>query len=265
MQNTYLNGVDIKIEPFDLTTTSETHKLDLLFYNNINRYGEILSSLVYISGIRLVSDKTLLVYNPNKLLRNTEFERSCSYTGTGNRWKNADLLTTGITNLKDNSVDATYEYDRFDVSTDDAVMYVNGDHSYDGWYTMYSLALRILPDIGSGVPIGTLRNNGGVIQYQSATDTWTNLTAIIKTIPIFNFMRVSGGDEYSYYDFVVTVKTNSMYKHLLDNKLGGDWFKRVNILNPKLRSLEMAIELQNYDKAQHIINAITTSLISITV
>ena len=262
MQNTYINGVDIKVEPFDLSYSGETNKLDLLYYNNINRYGEILTSLVYNSGVRAVKDTTLIVYNPNMLFLNTAFEKSYSQIESGNRWCNLDLLTNGIKNLKDNSAQATYTYPRFNVSTDYAVPYKNGDHMYDGWYTLCSVALRstVTPTL-----LGTLRDNAGVAQYYSATGIWTDLNQIKNSVDIYNFLRVNKGEIYLTYDFVSTIKINSLNKVLLDNKLDSYWFKRVNILNPKLRTLETAVEFNKYDLAQHMINSVSNSLLSLLI
>jgi hypothetical protein len=263
VQNVYLNGVDIKVEPFDLNYTGKTHKLDLLYYNNVNRYGEILTSLVYNSGIRTISDTTLIVYNPNKLFLNTDFEKSYSLIGTSNIWKNVSLLTDGLTNLRDNSANSIHTYPTFNISTDYAVEYCNGEYAYDGWYTLYSVALDT---ISNGKPIGTLAHNSGDPMYCSDIDTWTDLNSIDTTIDIYNFIR--GGlrtEERLSYDFVSTVKINSLNKRLLDNKIEKDWFKQLNILSPKLRTLETAIELGNYDKAQHIINAVNNSLLSLLI
>ena len=271
MQDTYLNGVDIKVEPFDLTYTGETYKLDLLFYNDINRHGEILSSLVYNSGIRAIADITLIVYNPNKLFLNTTFETGYTITGTSNRWKNADLLTNGLTNFRDNSAGADHSaYDTFNIATDYAVAYHNGEHAYDGWYTIYSIALQAYPDNSAGVLQGTFRSSGSTVQYALIdspinSGNWSNLDTIDSTIDIYNFMREDRGDTYLSYDFVPTVKINSLNKRLLDNKLDNGWFKRINILNPKLRTLETAIEFNEYDKAQYMINAVNNSLLSLLI
>jgi len=268
MQNTYLNGVDIKVEPFDLSYTGELYKLDLLFYNNVNRHGEILSSLVYNSGRRNASDKTLIVYNPNKLFLNTSTEASYVITGTSNLWKNMTILTTGLTNLRDNSAGANNTlYPKFNEGTSYAVPYQNGEHAYDGWYTLYSVALHNYDDTGSGVTVGTLRiNNAGTVQYCSATNVWSNLTAITSTIRIYNFVTdVLRPEVYQSYDFVSTVKINSLNNILLDNKLDSGCFKIINILNPKLCTLESAIEFKEFDKAQHMINSISNSLLSLLI
>lgn len=264
MQNTYLNGVDIKVEPFDMTDTGDSYKLDLLFYNDINRHGEVLSSLVYNSGSRDIADTTLIVYNPNKLFLNTLFETGYVLTGESTRWKNADLLLTTLTNFRDNSAGADHsDYPQFDITTDYAPFYKNGEHAYDGWYTLYSVSLQALTD--TGLPTGTLRHLGGVAQYLNSTPAWVNLDQIDTAIDIYNFMYAVRGDVYLSYDFVSTVKVNSLNKRLLDNKLDNGWFKRLNILNPKIRTLESAIEFNNYGNAQHMINAISNSLLSLLI
>lgn len=269
MQTTLLNGIDIKVEPFNLISSGETHKLDLLYYNNVNRYGEILSSLVYNSGIRVIDNIDLIVYNPNSWFLNTALERDYDLDGTSNRWKNADLLTEGITNLKDNSANATYAYTYFNVDTDYAVAYSNGEHAYDGWYSLVSVVLRSHPDAAT-VLKGTLRNNAGVAQYalqENPTEAahWANLDTIDTSVAIYNFIRENRGEIYETYDFMVTVKTQSLHKKLLGSELSNTWFKKIDILSPKLRTLDTAVEFKKYDKAQHIINSINNSLLSLLI
>jgi hypothetical protein len=269
MQNTYLNGVEIRVEPYDLEYTGYDYKLDLLFYNNVNRYGEILTSLVYNSGVRDSNDISYIIYNPNKLFLNTSFEQGYTLTGTSNRWKNADLLTTGTSMLRDNSSSATYTYSHYDVATDNAVTYQNGDHSYDGWYTMVSIVLKDHAD-SAAVLQGTLRNNTGTAQYAIQDNPtllahWSDLDDIDTTIDIYNFLREDRSDTYLSFDFVVTTKIHSLHKKLLDEKLEDMWFKRVNMLSPKMKTLEAAIDLENYDKAQHMINAVQGSLLSLLI
>ncbi len=278
MQNIYLNGVDIRVSTFDLTLTdfSIEYKLDLLYYNNINRYGEILSSLVYNSNVRLALDTDTILYNPNKLFLNNSFERSYILEGSSNRWKNADLLTDGLSNLNDNSASAVYPYKKFDVNLDYAPAYQNGIYTYDGWYTLYSVALIEYPD--EFIPTveqpilyqGTMRYYDGRAQYaiqDNPTELahWRDLNDIDTTIDIYNFIREDRYDPYSSLDFMVTTKIHSLYKKLLDNKLDNNWFKKLNILSPKLRTLHTAVEFKNFDKAQHIINSVDNSLLTLLI
>lgn len=265
MQKTYLNGVDIRVEPFDLSYTGYDYKLDLLYYNNVNRFGEILTSLVYNSGVRDADDTNVIIYNPNKLYLNTTLEQGYSFTGTSAIWRNASLLSSGTKLLKDNSYSATYTYSHFDVTSDFAVEYENGEHSYDGWYTFVSVALKDHAD-SSSVLQGTLRNNSGTAQYALQDNPtllahWSDLDTIDTTIDIYNFIREDRDDDYETYEFFVDIKTQSLHKKLLDEKLDSVWFKRVNALSPKLRTMETSIEFERYDVAQHMVNAINKSLL----
>ncbi len=271
MQNIYLDGISIEVVPFDLKCKSETYKLDLLYYNNVNRYGEILTSLVYNSGLRDADDLTRVHYEPNKLFNNNSFEQSYSFltTETSFRWKNADLLTTGISILNDNSYTATYSFDHYDILTDNAVLYENGQHAYDGWYSLVSVGLPAHADVET-LPVGTLRYNSGDVEYAAVTPQtgpgdWSLLNVIDPDIAIYNFIRSSGGNTYDVFEFVSTVKTNTMYKKLLDNKLKNDWFKKLNILGPKLRTLTASVEHGSYDMAQHVINSVNNSLLSLLI
>ena len=273
MQNKYLNGISIEVVPFDLQCYGETYKLDLLYYNNVNRYGEVLTSLVYNSGVRDAIDVTKIQYEPNKLFKNTEFEQSYSFltTETSNRWKNADLLTTGTTILDDNSYSAVYNFDHYNISSNYAALYENGKYAYDGWYSLVSVGLPTHAN-NAAVVAGTMRYNVAETRPEyakvdnpvSASD-WENLSVIDPEIPIYNFIRSDEGNTYDVFEFVVTVKTNTLYKKLLDNKLKGDWFVNLNVLGPKLRTMTAAIEHNSYDTAQHIINSINNSLLALLI
>jgi len=271
MQNTYLNGVDIKVEPFDMSYTGVLNKLDLLFYNNINRYGEILTSLIYNSGVKDSNNIDLIIYNPNKLFLNTDYELGYVLTGTSNRWKNNNLILNGLTNFKDNSITADHSaYSRFNVLTDYAIPYINGDYGYDGWYTLCSVVLPPLPTNSPAIFEGGFRHSNGTAQYANITGPsteyhWNDLQNIMTDIDIYNFIHGGRYELYLSYNFVSTVKINSLNKTLLDNKLDNAWFKKVNILNPKLRTLETAIEFADYGKAQYIINSVSNSLLSLLI
>lgn len=272
MQGVYTDGISIEATPFDLQCKGETYKLDLLYYNNVNRYGEILTSLVYNSGVRDAADLSKIHYEPNKLFMNNSFERTYSFTNsseTSNRWKNADLLTSGISILKDNSYTASHNFSRYNISTDYAAAYEGGQYSYDGWYTIVSVGLpeHTFP---TTLPAGTLRIHAGNAEYaksseQSGNTDWELLNIINPIIPMYNFIRSDSGNAYDTFDFVVTVKTNTLYKKLLDNKLDSDWFIKMNTLDPKMRTLQTAVERDVYNLAQHMINSINNSLLALLI
>jgi hypothetical protein len=130
---------------------------------------------------------------------------------------------------------------------------------------MVSVVLKLYADTSPGVLIGTLRNKNGVAQYYSAVDTWTSLNNIITSVAIYNLIREDRGDTYLTQDFFPTVMTNSLYNKLLDEKLKSSWFKRVNSIAPKIRTINTNVELGSYDKAQHMVNSLQTSLLSLLV
>jgi hypothetical protein len=264
MQRTYLNGIDIRVETFDVTQvdSNATKKIDVLFYNTISRYGEILSSMVYNSGTKDADDTSVIIYNPNRLLRNNEFELGYTLGGTAsNLWKNNDLVLTGKTNLRDNSLGAVYTYPHLTTSGY-SVAYVNGEHSYDGWYTLASV---VLPTVTPPLVSGAFRVTGEVAEYYNGS-TWLALNNIpSQTVRIYNFLGDSSREVYMSYDFVSTVKIDSLYRRLLDEKFDKAWFKKINILAPKMSTLKHAIEFKQYDVAQHIINAVDNSLLSLLI
>jgi len=79
------NGELIQVSAKDFSCKFPSdHKLELLYYNNINRNGEVLSSLVYNSGLRVMSDDTDIVYSPLTLYKNTDIEKQYSIAGDSN-------------------------------------------------------------------------------------------------------------------------------------------------------------------------------------
>jgi len=273
MQNIYSDGFTIGAEPFDLSYTSLQYKLDLLYYSNINRLGEVLTSLVYNSGIRDIADTSNIVYDPNKLYRNTSFEKTYEISDPTNTWRNADIATTDLILVKDKSYNASNSYESYDVATDFAVIKENGSHMYDGWYTIFSYALTQLAD-DAAVPAGTMRVNldaDPLVEYATidnpvSSANWSPLNVISNTtIPIYNIINTAISDESKKEDFFIYTKTLSLYKHLLDSKLDNDWFDKIDALAPKMKTLEFAVETQNLPVAQTIINTLSSSLLTLLV
>lgn len=273
MQSVYTDGTRIEVIPYDLACKGSAYKLDLLYYNNVNKYGEILTSLVYNSGLRAGANVNRIQYDPTKLFKNTAIEKTYSFTTTtetSTRWKNADLLTTGTILIKDQTYKATDIYPRFDITTGNASDYKNGSYMYDGWYTFVSVAVGVITDAASVIE-GTLRTDGATVEYAlidnpTSSAHWSLLNLINPTVPIYNLIRLPNGTNKIYtQEFMVTTKTQTMYKHLLDRDLDRIWFSQLNLLSPKMRTLDAAIEHDKFDVAQHIINSINNSLLAILI
>jgi hypothetical protein len=262
--NVYLNGIDIRVETFDITSIagSDVYKMDILLYNNINIYGEVISSMVYNSGAKLVDDTSLIVYNPNKLLLNSSFENTYNISGTeSNVWKNNTIITGNKSNLKDNSRGASYSYSHY-TTADYSVPFANGEYMYDGWYTLCSV---LLPTTLEGAPVtGSFRFNTVPQYYNGAT--WVALTSIPnQAIAIYDFLRAARNESYIRKDFVVTTKIETLYNQLLNESIEGCWFKKLNYMKPKLSTIKSAIEFERFDVAQHMIKSVNVSLLSILI
>ena len=221
----------------------------------------MLRSLVYNSGKRLTADTTEIQYFPNNLYKNSDLELLYDIEGDSTRWSNSDLLTSDITLLKDTSYKAKSDFKKFDIEVDFAVKDMNGEFMYDGWYTFLSIVIEPVNTYPPIPPLGTIADNGGDIQYYS-THGWISLVKIESTIPIYQSVWTTFSDEVGVtFDFFVSNKIKALYKTLLDNKLHKEWFNKLNILSPKLRTIEGAIEAGRFDLAQQILNSVDTSLL----
>jgi len=263
MQKTYLDGNIIEITPFDLKCTGAVYKLDLLYYNTINRYGEILKSLVYNSGPRSADDVSNIEYNPSKLFLNSDFELEYNLKETSNKWKNNTLQLSDIKLLKDNSYSAIHKYDRYDIKTSFAPEYINGAYAYDGWYSLVSIALPKYDanEIVTSLDIRYNETSNRAVYMSPDLVTWLDLaTDILYEEPIYDLSLHSASNYNKSYDFLVIIKTLALYKTLLNKTLDSEWFTRLNALAPKLRTLEAAAEQHRYDLAQHMINSVNWSI-----
>ena len=122
-----------------VTNNSGVNRLDLLYYNSINRHGEVLSSIVYISDVMLGSEGSEFVYNPTRLLNNSVFEASMVVTGTTKSWLNATVLQTDSLLLDKNSLYSSTSYPKFNAAIDYAPKVSDDNFMYDGWYSLVSV------------------------------------------------------------------------------------------------------------------------------
>ena len=179
MVHPFTDGVSIEVETFVTSCSPGFKKLDLLFYNNVNRAGQVLTSLVYNSGVRDAQDTSRLHYEPNKLYKNTDIEMSYIIVGDEKLWANSDLITLTEDLIKDNSYDADRTAVPFSLRNDFAVTKVVGDNVYDGWYTVVSVGLTEWAD-GDVVPEGVLRYNPteSRAEYYGENGDWISINRI---------------------------------------------------------------------------------------
>ena len=104
-------------------------------------------------------------------------------------------------------------------------------------------------------------NTNRVVYKGANPSIWADLaTDIDYDVKIYDILNNIYNGTILSYDFAVTVKTNSLYKTLLNKTLNQEWYKRLHVITPKLRTLEYAIECNDFSKAQYIINSINGSL-----
>jgi len=204
----------------------------------------------------------LIGYDPSKLYRNTPFELEYSLQETSAKWKNKDLTYSDIHLLKDNSYNAKHHYKHYSVDLDFSPEYKSGAYSHDGWYTLSTVILPVY-DINETVIDGALRYNvttERVIYKTPEAGVWNDLATNI----IYNFQVYNIYDELNrpeLYNFIVDTKTVTLYNKLLSKVLDNEWFTRVSVIAPKIKTLESAMERGQFDMAQHIINSVNGSLL----
>jgi len=267
----YANGISIECEGLITSCQSPDKKLDLLFYNRMNKNGDVLTSLVYNSGVLDGSSNRRIHYEPAKLLRNTEFELSYNISGPGNRWLNSDIVNTEISLFKNKGIFAKNTSKEFDVINDYAVVEFAGSMMYDGWYSLVSIALPDRPN-NDQVPAGTLRLNQttGIAEYAlvdnpTIGDDWSPLNEIDASIPIYNMLRMPAINAYRKEDFFVYTKLLTLYKKLLNDEIKEDWYYRLSKIKPKVRTISAAVEAKEFAKAQLLLQSMDLTLLTLLV
>jgi len=256
-------GNSIVLHTPDMSALTGTKKLDVLYYNSINRYGEVLRSLVYVSDIRDIDDTTEIVYTPAELMNNTDLEKDMVLTNPEvNNWLNDTITQTGSTLLNNRSYKKTHTYSKFNLATDYAPMVSDNKYMYDGWYTLASIVPEVHADNGSGVLAGTLRDNSGIIEYAAidspSAGDWNTLDNINTSVSMFKLEA-----QYTSKDFFIVLNTNTLYHNLLSKKIDNEWFTGIGSIKPKVRSIYSNAENQSFEVCQHLINSINLTLLSI--
>jgi hypothetical protein len=140
----YVTNSTIAFTGFDLTSLTQfSKKLDLLFYNRVNEVGEVLSSLVYISGPIALGDVTEKIYNVTKLYVNTGSEirmritqATTDFTFLNCKWQTSKYFNYSISPLTDS------QHEELATNGKPSIKLEQYGISFDGWYTQLSVGLR---------------------------------------------------------------------------------------------------------------------------
>ena len=266
MVHPFTDGVSIEVETFKTTCNTGERKLDLLFYNNVNRAGQVLTSLVFNSGVRDAQDTNKLHYEQNKLNRNTDIEMLYNIVGDSKKWSNSAIITLNEDLIKDNSYDADRTAIPFDINTDFSVAKVVGENVYDGWYTVVSVGLTEWED-GDVVPAGVLRYNPteSRAEYYKESGGWEAINKINSTQTIYDLSNTIPYNPYTAEHFIVTTKIHALYTKLLNKDINRQWYSTLNKIGPKLATLENSVDFKNYGTAQLMINSFGTSLLMLLI
>ncbi len=251
----------------DMSFTSLPLKLDLLLYSSINRYGEVLTSLVYISGPKSSDDTSEIIFNPYDTLHNSAFEKTMLIEDVGgeNLWLNADIEKVNIDLLKHNSIISTHPYERFAINTDFASKVYNDNLRLDGWYSLLSITPEENP---TDDPIGMLwtyiSQSLETIQYYVGGGLSINLEDRIQNSArlLDSIIHSDAAGPYVRVPFFVIKDTNTLYQDSLSKKLDREWYSRINAIKPKVTALYAAGAKEEYDVMQYIIQSMDLTLIT---
>jgi hypothetical protein len=259
MQNIYTDGNTIELNTFDLSceNPNKIKKLDLLFYTTINSYGEMLTSLVYNSGPKDLDDISGIVYDPNKLYSNTDYENLYIINGNSNIWRNLDIQQSDIVLVKSENSRYNKLFSRFSIESDFSVETINGNNMYDGWYTLVSYALS---DNSSSTKPGTISYVGSSAMYLDNSQSWRDLTDIDSDVPIYSSIDLYDKNTVKLLDFVVTTKTVSLYRSILFKTEIGNWYDKIKYMKPTVVALEESVKNGRFDMAQHLIESVKIAL-----
>jgi hypothetical protein len=249
--------------------TSE-FKVHVLLYNAVNRYGEVLSSIVAMTTAATLTSTEEFEYVPATLLNTSVLEKSLVKDDISvNTWLNKAITQSDITLLNWDSYKTTNTFKRFSTSTDFAPEVSLDRYMYDGWYTMVTVVAAYINDFAA-VKAGTLRSKSisgtNTLQYAlidnptTITD-WSNMTSVTTAVPIAEQLTTSS-NKYQQFDFFVLLKTNSLYNSLLTKKLSSEWFPGVSAIRPKLRSIYEYAKYKDFALCQHMINSFNLTLLS---
>lgn len=250
--------------PCDTSAYNAEKVVDIILYNSVNRYGEKLTSMVFISGPRDADDTSYVKYNPQSLLKNNDFERGIVISDDENyRWLNKDILNTDNTLLKNTSFKISNPYARFDTTINYAPEVLPNKYMYDGWYTFMTLQPQKWSTSETSLPVGTLRLSAtNALEYKYANGDWRSMNNIESEVPITNYLFY-GNNPFITMDALILLKINTLYHDTILKKLSSDWFSGVTQIKPKITMLYNAWVDRSFFKAQHILNSVNISLLAL--
>ena len=267
----------IEISTPDVSISGNPKKIDILYYTNINRYGETLSTIVMYSDVKDSNDTSPLIFNPNDTLNNSALEKSMELLKTAststNYWINAEIGSIDADLLKFNSFISTHEFSKFSRETDLASSVYSDNFMYDGWYTLVSITPNLLSDVF--VP-----TNDTILRYSVASDSIEYYVGNVEPLPTVTWEPLSGriidsvnlgklvnytAEENPYVatEFFVIKKSNDLYIETLGKKLDTEMFTRIRVLKPKIDLLYKAAHNKAFDLMQLIINSMEYELITV--
>lgn len=267
MRKAYSNGLTIIASPLPVVSTQSGVRVDLLIYNSVNEGGFVLSSVIYVSEPKDKVDEAPIVYDSKNLFTNVtlynEIEKDFTFTNY-DQYKVSQSF-----NSKINSANYTYN------TATDFVPHGNGEILLDGWYTMSSV---FLPERTIGF-LNSIKKNywcnvdGEIYRAtkdypQTANDLESIYTIGDQSEPIYNKVNIKAEvpnkpvNAIKSYDFFVHDNVLALYHKILNKSMADEFCTGWMSIKPKLRTIESAIEQENYPLAQYVLQSMDYAIIS---
>ncbi len=155
---------------------TNTTKLDILFYNRVNERGRVLSSIVYLSEVRLAADVASILYRPRYLYKNSSVELGMSL-GSVTDFSFFNYLRF------DNEVSpyfAPREIEALPIAGDPSPLIMDKYVLLDGWYTLVSAGIYTQPDLATAEIVQL--SKGGLCTLNSDTSDIARIALVDQPI-----------------------------------------------------------------------------------
>ena len=263
-------GNTLEIGTPDMSFTGNPKKLDVLYYKAVNRYGEIASTVVYISNVKDSDDTSPIVYNPKYMLNSTNLEKNMEIVQIRDlpslNWRNTKIQDAKFDALRMNSRYSVNLYEHFDRNTVNAAKVDYDEYRFDGWYELASVAPKE----------HDVHARNGVLRYDSHSDTIQYYTGrfggaweyvggrVADTVGIYNFPTFTNPHQpYVIIPFFSIKETNYVYQTIVNKELDKEWFTRIHTMKPKITALYSFAKSKDFPEMQFIIQSMDLTLVKI--
>lgn len=233
------------------------YKVDLLFYNRVDKYGNRFSTLVSFTPSKVSTEPYSVTYNPRNFMSNNsvedrvDFRTATSYSLINNRISSYDPLI-----YSSGANEPTLDFD-----TNKSLAQFRGDIAIsDGWYTLVQTDLSVDPGLNESGALGA--SAVGTLYILNSSYEWVIFDSL-------NILTDSGLGAYltgTLYEDGNRDETNCMVipasKAIVDNAYNSLTRSDYKLFRDKL---ELVVEYANtgeYFKSQLLLQSVENMLIT---